>query len=68
MKIFIAATVFLITLGLKAEDSKPKAQPSAMQTDETKRMTTKEAKKTCKEQGKTGDELIQCMKEKKESN
>lgn len=64
----MAATVFLLALGLKAEDSKPKAQPATAQSDDSKKMTTKDAKKTCKEMGKTGEELIQCMKEKKESN
>ena len=29
------------------------------------KMTTKDAKKTCKEEGKKGAELIECMKEKK---
>ena len=64
----MAATIFLLALGLKAEDSKPKTQPGTMQTDESKKMTTKDAKKTCKELGKTGADLIQCMKEKKDSN
>ena len=30
-----------------------------------KQVTTKDAKKTCKVEGKTGLDLIQCMKEKK---
>jgi hypothetical protein len=29
------------------------------------KMTTKEAKKSCKDEGKKGAELIECMKEKK---
>lgn len=45
-----------------AEESKPETND---QKPQSTKMTTKDAKKTCKEQGKTGADLIECMKEKK---
>lgn len=35
-------------------------------TDSGPKITTKDAKKSCKDEGKKGSDLIQCMKDKKE--
>jgi hypothetical protein len=65
---FVMAVAFLFAgLSLRAEDLKTNPSASPL-TQESKKMTTKDAKKTCKEMGKTGPELIKCMKEKKEEN
>lgn len=39
--------------------------PAQKPEDNSKKMTTKDAKKACKDEGKTGPDLIKCMKEKK---
>jgi hypothetical protein len=43
-----------------------KAAPQAPPPVQNPKMTNKDAKKACKEQNKTGADLIQCMKDAKE--
>jgi hypothetical protein len=62
MKATLLFSAILLSVLVQAEE--PKAAAPAAPT--TPKMTTKDAKKTCKEEGKTGAELIQCMKDKKE--
>lgn len=45
-----------------AQEAKPESQAV---TETSTKMTTKDAKKLCKSEGKTGAELIKCLKEKK---
>jgi hypothetical protein len=61
MKTTILISAVLFSILVKAEEPKVSAPAPA-----APKMTTKDAKKTCKEEGKTGAELIQCMKDKKE--
>jgi hypothetical protein len=67
MKIFFIASV--LTAAFNAQAQAPKTPPVPLPTTPPvvqPKMTNKDAKKTCKEEGKTGADLIQCMKEKKE--
>lgn len=63
MKNWIVATVFLLTVSALAEEPKdhPVEKPKT-----TVKTTVKDAKKACKDEGKKdGEELLQCIKEKK---
>ncbi len=67
MKKFLILGVLLASFGSGAQT--PKTPPVPLPTTPPvvqPKMTTKDAKKTCKEEGKTGADLIQCMKDKKE--
>jgi hypothetical protein len=59
MKILIS--ILLISNFSMAQEPTTTTVPANTQL----KMTTKDAKKTCKEEGKKGAELIDCMKEKK---
>ena len=63
MKNLILVTTLLLSIGSFAEEKKD--QPSSPTTSLPK-MTTKDAKKICKEKGVTGADLIQCLKDQKE--
>ena len=65
MKWIFAAGLLFLSLGLQAVES-TKSTPVKMAPAPEPKMTTKDAKINCKEQGKTGPDLIQCMKDKKE--
>ncbi len=56
----------LLVLSASANVMAEETKPAAPAAPATPKMTTKDAKKTCKEEGKTGTDLIQCMKDKKE--
>ena len=59
MKILISV-LFLSNLAVAQEPT-----TTTVPANPQLKMTTKDAKKTCKEEGKKGAELIECMKEKK---
>lgn len=64
MKKIILAALLVFSASGFAQDKKDQAPVPPAPT--LPKMTTKDAKKSCKEEGKTGAELIQCMKDKKE--
>ena len=68
MKKALLASILMISIPSFAEDTKQSgsAQPVAPAPVPTPKMTTRDAKKTCKEEGKAGADLVQCMKDKKE--
>ncbi len=66
MKWMMTLSILFSTLGLQAEDNTKSVSVKVAPSPEPK-MTTKDAKMTCKDLGKTGPELIQCMKDKKEN-
>ena len=65
MKKVLMASLLMVSLCATAQDKKDQTPSPTLPVAQPK-MTTKDAKKTCKEEGKTGPELIQCMKDKKE--
>lgn len=59
MKTLISTMIILgFSLAIANEDKKPAATNQVQ-------MTTADAKKKCKDEGKEGKELIECIKEKK---
>jgi len=64
-KILMAALLMTSLFAIAAEEKKDQPVPTTPPATQPK-MTTRDAKKNCKEEGKTGADLIQCMKDKKE--
>lgn len=62
MKKLIVVSLFLTSFAF-AQENQTGEKPTP---ESSKKMTTKDAKKSCKDEGKTGADLIKCMKEKKE--
>jgi hypothetical protein len=65
MKKMILVSCLILSSTVFAEDKKT-SPPPAPPPVQTPKMTTKDAKKTCKEQNKKGADLVQCMKDAKE--
>jgi len=65
MKKIPMTLVLMTSLFALAQEKKDQPVPTTPPATQPK-MTTRDAKKTCKEEGKTGVDLIQCMKDKKE--
>ena len=59
----LLASILMISFQAFAEESK---QPQTPAPAPQPKMTTRDAKKSCKDEGKTGADLVQCMKDKKE--
>lgn len=59
MKKILVLSIFIGNFALAADEAKPVAQPS-----EGTKITTKDAKKACKDEGKSGTDLLKCIKEK----
>ena len=60
MKKIFLMTLLISNFSFAAEEAKSPDKPA-----DASKLTTKDAKKACKDDGKTGAELIQCMKDKK---
>ncbi len=59
----ILSALLMVTMLHAAEPN----EQSPTTTTPGPKITTKDAKKSCKDEGKTGADLIQCMKDKKET-
>lgn len=66
MKNLLMASILMISMSAAAQEKKDPAAAATATPAVQPRMTTKDAKKSCKDEGKTGADLIQCMKDKKE--
>ena len=61
MKKLLVISILIGNFAVAADEAKP----AATQAQESK-VTTRDAKKSCKDAGKTGADLIKCIKEKKD--
>lgn len=66
MRKWMIVSILMASALATAQDQKdPSTQPTVVPAVQPK-MTTRDAKKACKDEGKTGADLIQCMKDKKQ--